>query len=76
MSCERVLQCRSGKFGVAVDAKGIYRVRCRGKFCKAPDGKLTFHIFDLTSGVLLRTEHQSYRSPSELLGIDQVKESA
>jgi hypothetical protein len=43
---------------------------------KAPNNKLTFHVFDLSSGVLLRTEHQSYRNPSELLGFDQIKESA
>ena len=62
--------------GVAVEAKGIFRTRCHGKFCKAPDGKVTFHIFDLSNGKLLRTEHQPYRDPSELLGLTKVKESA
>jgi hypothetical protein len=76
MSCEHPLRCKSGSFGVAVEATGYLRIRCRGKFCKAPNNKLTFHVFDLSSGVLLRTEHQSYRNPSELLGFDQIKESA
>lgn len=74
MPDERRLACRSGFIAVAIDATGYLRVRCRGKFCKAPYGKITFHIFDLHSGMLVRTEHQSYRNPSELLG--EAKESA
>jgi hypothetical protein len=74
---EFTLRCPSDKFGVAVSATGYLRVRCRGKFCKAPEGYVTFHIFDLTTGTLLRTERLPYRNPSELLGSQvKIKESA
>lgn len=71
---ERRLSCHSGFVGIAINGSGYLRVRCRGKFCKAPYGQTTFHIFDLASGVLVRTEHVEYRNPSELLG--SIKESA
>ncbi len=76
MTSEARLRCPSTTVGIAVAASGTFRVRCKGKFCKAPDGKVTFHIFDLATGILLRTEHVPYRDPSELLGLTQVKESA
>jgi hypothetical protein len=72
-SDERTLRCRSSTFGVVINATGFYRVRCRGKFCKAPEGFVTFHIFDLATGMLIRTEHRAYRKPSELLGSVQEK---
>lgn len=50
-----------------IDGRGIYRVRCRGKFCKGPEGTVTFHVFRLETGTLLRTEHPAYRNPAELM---------
>jgi len=37
---------------------------------------VSFHFFDLATGVLLRTERLPYRRPSELLGDEKVKEIA
>lgn len=61
------LMCPSNKYGVATDATGQYRIRCTGKFCRC-EGLVTYHTFDLKTGALLRTEHQPYRNPRELLG--------
>lgn len=58
--------CPSHKWGVVVEASGTYRVRCTGKFCRRED-KVTFHTFDLKSGVM-KTHHENYRNPRELLG--------
>lgn len=62
------LLCPSEKWGTVIGAIGIYRVRCRGKFCKGPEGTVTFHTFDLATGDILRTETPSYRNPAELVG--------
>lgn len=62
------LTCPSEKWGTVIDASGLYRVRCRGKLCRGPEGTVTFHTFRLRDGVLLRTEHPAYRNPRELLG--------
>ncbi len=62
-----LMRCPSGKFGSAVNATGLYRVRCKGKFCKQGD-LVVFHMFDLSSGELLGTDASPYRPPRELLG--------
>lgn len=62
------LMCPSAKFGTVINATGIYRVRCTGKFCKGPEGTATFHLFDLSTGELLKTDQPGYRNPAELVG--------
>lgn len=63
------LLCPSEKWGTVIGATaGIYRVRCRGKLCRGPEGTVTFHTFDLATGDILRTETPSYRNPAELVG--------
>lgn len=68
-----MLQCPSEKWGVAIEAGGILRVRCTGKFCRGPEGRVTFHEFDLATGSLLRTEQPTYRNPRELLGQEGLR---
>lgn len=68
MGREVPLMCPSRKYGIAVNSSGILRVRCTGKFCKGPVGTVTFHMFDLATGELVRTELPKYRNPRELLG--------
>ena len=67
------LACPSKKFGTAVRARGILRVRCTGKLCKGPEGTVTFHMFALDTGLLLRTERPPYRNPRELLGAGGIR---
>jgi len=62
------IRCDSHVYGFAAKATGVLRVRCKGKFCRRGESKVTFHTFDLATGELLRTEYLPYRSPSELLG--------
>lgn len=62
------IKCPSNFYGIAVDATGTFRVRCKGKFCKGPEGTVTFHLIDLATGELLRPEQLRYRNPRELLG--------
>lgn len=62
------IKCDSHVYGLASTATGTLRVRCKGKFCRRGESKVTFHTFDLATGELLRTEHLPYRSPNELLG--------
>jgi len=63
---EIAIKCPSHVYGYAISATGVFRVRCKGKFCRNGSGKVTFHTFDLATGELLRTEYLPYRSPSEL----------
>ena len=58
--------CPSHKYGSV--NHDVYRVRCTGKFCRGPDGTVTFHTFRLDTGELIRTDHVPYRNPRELLG--------
>jgi hypothetical protein len=67
-----LLQCPSQKWGVATNATGNFRVRCRGKFCRGPSGTVTFHTFDLATGGIVRTDVVAYRNPRELLGGSHV----
>ena len=60
------IKCPSNVYGYAIGAVGSFRVRCKGKFCRNGEGKVTFHTFDLATGELLRTEYLPYRSPNEL----------
>jgi len=62
------IKCDSHVYGFATRATGLFRVRCKGKFCRRGESKVTFHTFDLSTGELLRTEYLAYRSPNELLG--------
>lgn len=63
-----VLTCPSDKFGKVLYGTGLYRVRCRGKLCRGPEGTATYHTFRLETGEIVRTEHPEYRNPRELLG--------
>jgi hypothetical protein len=67
------LVCPSEKWGTAIKATGLYRVRCRGKFCRGPDGTVTFHTFDLATGRIVRTDVVAYRDPRALLGGEQCR---
>lgn len=52
---------------VADATTGTFRVRCRGKYCRR-EGLVTYHVFDLATGRLIRTDDLPYRDPRELLG--------
>lgn len=65
------LMCPSSKYGTAINAAGTYRVRCTGKFCKSR-GRVTYHTFDLSTGMIVDTEYLEYMNPRELLGKEKI----
>ena len=58
---ERRLVCPSRKWGVAIDATGVWEIRCLGMYCKLSNGEGVIHRFDLASGdQRTRPEHEPY----------------
>jgi hypothetical protein len=64
------IRCPSNSYGYAVDASGMFEIRCKGKFCRSDDEErpVVFHLFDLETGTILRTEASPYQDPRVLLG--------
>jgi hypothetical protein len=48
------LRCNSKKHGVVTDEK-LLEIKCDSRFCGARKGVIVLHLFDMTTGELVRT---------------------